>query len=359
MSEEIDEAAGTVAEHVAAAGLGVRVRPSRPAALESDAGDGECANCRTGLKGPVCHVCGQVDDGYHRPIGSLVAQIVEGLVYLDGRVARTLPGLMIRPGEVTRRYLKGQRARFIPPFRLYLIASLAFFLLLGLMADGPKLALPAEQAASLDSAREEVAAARESGEMTAEEAAQALTALDMIDRAAAPLRAEAARSAEEGAAGETAGAQAPGEPAGALQASIEEKLRRIAADPERWADETMAWVPRIMFVLVPIYAGLLALSFLWRRGYFYYDHLIVSLHLHSALFLAMALGVLAAPLIGAGWVLLGLLVYSNAYLYRMHRVVYARSRITSVLRTLALDLAYLLVMAFALVGVVILGFFSV
>ena len=43
----------------------------------------------------------------------------------------------------------------------------------------------------------------------------------------------------------------------------------------------------------------------------------------------------------------------------MHRVVYARSRITSVLRTLALDLAYLLVMAFALVGVVILGFFSV
>ena len=130
--DDFDQTADTVTEHVAAAGLGVTTRPGKRARLDPDLPDGVCQNCETELEGPVCHNCGQVDDTYHRSAGALVRQIIDGFINLDGRVARTLPRLMVRPGRVSRDYLSGKRARFIPPFRLYIVASLLMFLVAGL-----------------------------------------------------------------------------------------------------------------------------------------------------------------------------------------------------------------------------------
>ena len=133
MEGELDETAQTAGEHVAAAAAeparAARARPSRPAELAPDAPQGVCANCSTPLQGPVCHQCGQLADEYHRPVRGLVGELIEGLLALDGRVARTLPNLLARPGRITRDYLKGRRARYMPPFRLYIVASLIFFLL--------------------------------------------------------------------------------------------------------------------------------------------------------------------------------------------------------------------------------------
>lgn len=47
---------------------------------------------------------------------------------LDSRSWRTLKALMI-PGELTRAAFAGQRQRYLPPLRLYLIASAVFFFL--------------------------------------------------------------------------------------------------------------------------------------------------------------------------------------------------------------------------------------
>lgn len=47
---------------------------------------------------------------------------------LDGKVALTVRDLLLHPGRLTREYLAGRRARYLPPVRLYLLASVAFFL---------------------------------------------------------------------------------------------------------------------------------------------------------------------------------------------------------------------------------------
>jgi hypothetical protein len=86
--------------------------------------------------------------------------------------------------------------------------------------------------------------------------------------------------------------------------------------------------------------------------------LIVSLHFHSALFFAMAIGLLLVPFIGIGWVSLALIVYSNVYLYRLNRVVYGRGQFSSILRTLTLDSLYIFVLLSALLMAVILGALS-
>ncbi|MEM7611342.1 MAG: DUF3667 domain-containing protein [Pseudomonadota bacterium] len=68
----------------------------------------------------------------------------------DGRAARTLRTLFLHPGRVTVEYLAGRRVRYTPPFRLYLVLSVVFFLTMswslqqGLFTDG------AQKAGTLD-----------------------------------------------------------------------------------------------------------------------------------------------------------------------------------------------------------------
>lgn len=48
---------------------------------------------------------------------------------VDGRAARTVKTLFRQPGMLTREFIAGRRARYSPPLRLYLVFSIAFFLL--------------------------------------------------------------------------------------------------------------------------------------------------------------------------------------------------------------------------------------
>ena len=54
----------------------------------------------------------------------------QGLFNFEGKIWRTLPMLAWRPGEMTRRYIAGERARFISPVALYLFTVFAMFAVL-------------------------------------------------------------------------------------------------------------------------------------------------------------------------------------------------------------------------------------
>ena len=426
MTDEVDTAVEHVAAAIATAEAGpARTRPSRPAHLTPDTPEGHCTNCGTKLEGPVCHRCGQVNDVYHRPVWGLLSELLEGLFALDGRVSRTVPALMVKPGQVTRDFLKGQRARFIPPFRLYIFASLIFFLLVspvrGMfnpdsgLADAALLD-PAQIESALDDAsispedvEAQIVSALESGDLTQEEAneiravAAQFEALGLsaffpsiteepnasedgnapdaesppVSEGESPTIAQDAEVDGRGLVVEIDTSSSSGdvgqnlrralvpeefdEPAPDISMDREartylaDRLQAIADDPQDWIDEAWSWVPRVMFVMVPVYALLLGIMFMFRRGFFYFDHLIVSLHLHSALFLAMSVLALAGSLINAGLATMALLIYANAYLYRMLRVVYERSRFGSVLRVLLLDFIYLVLLLVALITVLVLS----
>ncbi|MFP4519256.1 MAG: DUF3667 domain-containing protein [Oceanicaulis sp.] len=399
MEDGLDQAAGTGEDHVAASAAeppSARARPSRPAVLASDVPEGCCANCRTPLEGPVCHQCGQLNDEFHRPVRGLLGEILEGLVAFDGRVTRTIPALLARPGEVTREFLKGRRARFMPPFRLYIIASLIFFFLAPSF-DTVSGSVTGRASPGGAEVLDELEEAVQSGEISEEEAARARAVLEATglagsgagagddEGAQAPAAPREGADSQGGRAESSRGVQlmlgrgavvsgddpeavlrqwAPeefGEPAPdtwvplGLRRHAAQRFGEVAQDPGGWLEAAADWVPRIMFVMVPVYALLLSLVYAWRRGFFFFDHLIVSLHLHSALFLVMAMLLQLGWLIGAGWGWLAAIVYSNVYLYRLHRVVYARGRIASVLRTMTLDLLYLFVLMFGFTAVLLLG----
>ena len=86
-----------------------------------------CANCETPLVGTYCHACGQLAEDFHKSIWKLVREALESFFHLDGRLARTLPRLIVRPGRLTRDYLDGKRAFQVPPLRTFLVILLLTF----------------------------------------------------------------------------------------------------------------------------------------------------------------------------------------------------------------------------------------
>ena len=61
-------------------------------------------------------------------LSHFAAEAFESLTHADSRVWKTLGYLLARPGLLTREFLDGRRARYLPPFRLYIVISLVFFL---------------------------------------------------------------------------------------------------------------------------------------------------------------------------------------------------------------------------------------
>ncbi len=85
-----------------------------------------CANCGVPLEGWYCHSCGQNADTHHRSILHLIWEAIEGMFHLDGRLAKTLPLLLFKPGVLAKDYMEGRIARHVPPFRTFLVALLLF-----------------------------------------------------------------------------------------------------------------------------------------------------------------------------------------------------------------------------------------
>ena len=88
-----------------------------------------CLNCGAGLAGRYCANCSQAADVHVPSTRDLVHEALEGITHSDSRLWRTLHLLWFKPGKLTQEFVSGRRAAYLPPFRLYLILSIVFFLL--------------------------------------------------------------------------------------------------------------------------------------------------------------------------------------------------------------------------------------
>jgi hypothetical protein len=89
-----------------------------------------CLNCATPLAGPYCHACGQ-HGHVHRTLTAFFHDLLHSVFHFEGRLWKTLPLLVWRPGDLTRRYIDGQRARFVSPMALFLFSVFLMFAVLG------------------------------------------------------------------------------------------------------------------------------------------------------------------------------------------------------------------------------------
>lgn len=102
--------------------------PASPVAHTASAdGVAACQNCGSPLYGEHCYACGQPTRGLVRHFSSILGDILDTLFNIDGRIVRTLPALLLKPGFLSREYFAGHRVRYVSPVRLFVFLCIGTF----------------------------------------------------------------------------------------------------------------------------------------------------------------------------------------------------------------------------------------
>jgi hypothetical protein len=282
-----------------------------------------CMNCQTILQGAYCHACGQFAADYHRSIFGLVAEFIEGFFHHNSRLWRTLPGLLIAPGRLTKAYLDGKRASQILPFRLFLLALLLLltvghFVYESSASRDPLGFLKNIHADTTDT----VVADADDTDATREIKREVNQALKKQGIKMDPNMSRA-------------------------QSWIKERVDNIRRDPERFLLILEIWGYRVAVLALPLMALLLTMLFIFQRRFYVYDHVVFSIHSITFHFLALA-AVLALTLVvgGAAW---WLALVSPFHVWFHMRKVYSTSVFGTLFRMVAMGFGTLL--GFAMLAV--------
>jgi hypothetical protein len=234
---------GTTQASLPAADASSMMRPPEASA------PGACLNCGEPLSQRFCPACGQGAIDPNPTLSEFVHEAAEEFLHWDGKLAATFRLLFTKPGELTREYLAGRRARYLSPLRLYLSFSVLFFALKAL-TPGPRIEVRVVKPGT-----SQVGVLTVQGESVGD----ALADADRMTHS---------------------------------KTSTKRVFGRMLGNALRHGNETTAAlrqdIPNVMFLLVPIFAGLVALVFRNRRMR-YPQHLAFALHTHAFLFVALVL----------------------------------------------------------------------
>ncbi len=116
--------------------------------------------------------------------------------------------------------------------------------------------------------------------------------------------------------------------------------------------------PKMMFLLLPLFALMLKISF-YKNKKFYVEHLIFSFHFHCFMFLFLTVLMLLKRVIPQEWTQIDHYLDVTGfvgimwYLYRSLRVVYHRSVVRTVSKTIGLSFGYMITLFFSLLLLVL------
>jgi hypothetical protein len=108
--------------------MGLRWSGGNKMADENDAmlEGARCLDCGAQLAGKYCSTCGQ-NSHLHRNLGAIGHDLAHGVLHFEGKFWRTIPLLTLRPGELTRRYIDGERTRVLSPIATFLLTVFLMF----------------------------------------------------------------------------------------------------------------------------------------------------------------------------------------------------------------------------------------
>ena len=348
-----------------------------------------CLNCGTELRGQYCGSCGQRARGRLISLWELLQDAFGDLFELDSRLWRTLVPLLLRPGRLTKDYLEGRRARYMPPFRMYLVLSVIFFVVAFFdPADDLSLLFEPEPAPTPEEVAEHeqaVAEKRKETEAEVNEVLQELVDEGVISEDARKAAEEAegtnfkitSDESDEGLnfqideeTGECTVTGAERMPDWLQRRLTPERLKKLCE--EIGADEgttlgnlVLDNIPVALIVLLPIMAMVLKALYPLSRRYFV-EHLLFFVHFHSFFFLVLTLQVLFArvaslvhlPEVLKILILVAAAFYIPVYLYKAMRKVYEQGHFFTLTKYIVLVVAYMIGATFTMLGALLFALVS-
>jgi hypothetical protein len=276
-----------------------------------------CLNCGAELTGRYCANCSQAADVHVPSTRELIHEALEGVTHSDSRLWRTLYLLWFKPGKLAQEFVAGRRAAYLPPFRLYLVLSILFFLV-------ASMSNPHANIVRFDNETSAAAGVASPQDCAKVDATQ--FSVRLFGREWAPR--------------------------------IRHVCNEIARDNgANLLHVALATAPKAMFIFLPLIAFLHMLMY-WRPRHKYAEHLLFFLYVHAFCFSLMTVVVLLTDVVDAwqrlkpvgDWVAL-LLWSMPLYAVVAMRRVFGRSWVRTLVKAGALFGAYLVVLSFTLAGV--------
>ena len=336
----------------------------------------ECLNCGAHLRGQYCGYCGQRARNRLISLWELVRDAFGDLFELDSRLWRTLVPLVVRPGRLTHDYLQGRRARYMPPFRMYLVLSLLFFLVaffdpretFGIFYEPQTLEEAdeterSEASEAADEVRRELAregiiigAPTDTDEVSEETADGISVRVNGDDAADTDCQFD-----DESIDG----------PEWLKRRLTPERLEHICEqikqdNGRQFARNIVDNIPIALIVLLPIMAFVLKALYPLSRRY-YVEHLLFFVHFHAFMFLILTLqfligrlnAMLPTPRAIGILLIVAASFYVPVYLFVAMRRVYGQGRWLTGLKYIVLTVSYLAGFTVTMIGAVTMAAFSV
>jgi len=302
---------------------------------------GACANCGVERVGAYCHACGQPGH-LHKNLMGLVHDIAHGVFHFDGKVWRTLPMLVWRPGALTRRYVDGERAKFVSPMALFLFSVFLMFAVVSNLARPHAESTTVTPKGPVDT---ELLYKQDQAKLAALETARAKVA---GTPAAATLDKQKDELKDE-IKGLTIGLKARDSvlhPAANAPKMVhldtgwrwlDKSVSHMSQNPELTLYKLKSYAYKYSWALIPISLPFIWLLFAFKRDVGLYDHAIFSIYSLSF----MSLGVVTLTLFGRlgipGAIVSLLAIFGPpVHMYRQLKGTYRLGRFGAFFRTVAL-----------------------
>jgi hypothetical protein len=298
-----------------------------------------CLNCGALLKGPFCGQCGQRAH-IHRSVRGFMLDFLQGMLNFEGKFWHTLPMLAWRPGEMTRRYIAGERARFISPVALYLFTVFAMFAALNFTGSlGDQVGEGFRSQVQQDIAKDQTSLAK----LQAERGVAAATGKPVadLDRRIASQQKVIAASQKMLTSSGFASATVDDTTPSWIRPFVENAVK----NPQLVSMKVQDAASKYSWLLIPLSVPFMWLLFPFRRRYNTYDHMVFVTY---SLSFMMMLVVVGSLLIELGFKTLASLLFfvPPFHMYRQLRGAYELGRWSAILRTMAL-----VTFAFAAAGI--------
>lgn len=314
-----------------------------------------CLNCGAELVGSHCHQCGQ-HAHVHRTMGAVFHDILHGVLHLEGRTWSTLAKVALRPGELTRRYIAGERRRFVSPMALFLFSvflMFAVFSIFGISASsdvtgGPTVTEQLHEAEKKLEDRE--ASLRES-----------LTDPDLKPERRTDLEARVAETRKEIATIRALphfGSEESGQsqPWRSGWKRFDKGIEKWQKNPGLMLYKLQTNAYKFSWLVIPLSLPFMWLLFAWKRRYGLYDHAVfVTYSLAFMSLMAIVLTIVIAAGVPSDWPVLIFGVLACVHIFMHLRGAYELRKTSTIWRWIVLMVFIQVIIALFATVLVMLG----
>jgi Protein of unknown function (DUF3667) len=311
-----------------------------------------CLNCGAEITGRYCSACGQENIEPKQTVWHLIQHFLSDVTHFDGKFFLTVKDLFAKPGFLSKEYMIGRRVSYLDPIRMYIFTSAIFFLIFFALFDVKHMHVGADTRTEIEKdpdLRQLFTKAKNAQDSIRilKEYNSTATPLIKLDEDSLPKKTKGVRIKVGETEYQSAEAYDSAQkmlPENKRDSWVRHKLKRRtielsqafeenpAGSLKEWLSNFMHNFPKVLFISLPLFAGILNLIYYRHRNFYYVDHGIFAVHLYIFSFLVL-LGLFglsalhtATHLEIVAWMEFALIVYVFVYYFKAIRRFYGQSK---------------------------------